>query len=67
MVTTAAAAPAAMSVAIDRNQRRSGGKVIGRNSAAMDWNVLQSNQSLSDLMVGRSINTVAFEVAKEIV
>lgn len=67
MVTTAAAAPAAMSVAIDRNQRRSGGNVIGRNSAAMDWNVLQSNQSLSDLMVGRSINTVAFEVAKEIV
>lgn len=67
MVTTTAAAPAAMSVAIDRNQRRSGGNVIGRNSAAMDGNVLQSNQSLSDLLVGRSINTVAFEVAKEIV
>lgn len=65
VVTTTAAA--AMSVAIDRNQRRPGGNVIGRNSAAMDGNVLQSNQSLSDLLVGRSINTVAFEVAKEIV
>jgi hypothetical protein len=28
---------------------------------------LESNQTLSDLLVGGSINTVAFEIAKEIV
>jgi hypothetical protein len=62
VVTTAAA----MSMPIDGNQRRTL-HIIGRDSTAMNGNTLESNQPLSDLLVGGSINTVALEIAKEVV
>jgi len=33
----------------------------------MDWNVLESNQALSNLLVGGSINAVALKITKEVV
>jgi len=57
----------AVAVTINRNQLRSALHIVCVNSTALDGDALKSNQALSNLLVGRSINAVAFEITKEIV
>ena len=54
------------SVAINRNHGWAGWHVI-RNSSTMDWDSLQSHQSLSDLSIRRRVNLTALCITEEVV
>lgn len=63
MVATATA----VSRAIDRHQRRTGGDVVCGDGPALDWDALQSHESLAHLLVGGGIDAVTLEITEEIV
>lgn len=60
MMTTAA------TMTIDRNKSWCR-HVVRSNTATLDRNTLKSNQSLTNLVIGRGVDAVALEVTKEIV